>query len=149
MGTSTCKSCGKPIHWIRPRFGRSMPCDTRPVNYHIKPGGSTKLITPAGDVISCEIADNPAESSGPGLHTTLEHLQRARVVQKEVIMVKNGKRHKRQPPSLWKRQTCDTCVSRKKCDDFFERAYARIGMKEPERWRKWACKMHKERRPGV
>ena len=66
MGTSTCKSCGKAIHWIRTRSGRSMPCDTRPVNYRIKPGGSTKLVTPAGDVISCEPVDDPAEAQGWG-----------------------------------------------------------------------------------
>lgn len=46
--------------------GRSMPCDTRPVNYRIKPGGSTKLVTPAGDVISCETVDDPAEAQGWG-----------------------------------------------------------------------------------
>ena len=88
MKTSTCKSCGKPIHWIRTRSGRSMPCDTRPVSYRIKPGGSTKLVTPAGDVISCETVDNPAEAQGWGLYATLEHLQRAGLVQeggKEMI----------------------------------------------------------------
>lgn len=54
MNTGTCKSCGKQILWIRTRTGRSMPCDTKPVNYRIKHGGDTKLVTPAGDVISCE-----------------------------------------------------------------------------------------------
>ncbi len=66
MGTCTCKSCGKPIQWIRTPSGRSMPCDTRPVNYRIKPGGSTKLVTPAGNVISCEPVDDPAEDQGWG-----------------------------------------------------------------------------------
>lgn len=62
MNTGTCKSCGKPILWIRTRTGRSMPCDTKPVNYRIKPGGDTKLVTPAGDVISCEAVKDPAEA---------------------------------------------------------------------------------------
>ena len=83
--------------------------------------------------------------SGLGLCATLEHLQRAGLVQKEVIMAKNRKRRRRQPPPLWQRRTCDTCASQKRCDDFFERAYARMGMKEPESWRKWACKMYKEK----
>lgn len=41
-------------------------CGTRPVSYRIKPGGSTKLVTPAGDVISCETVDDPAEAQGWG-----------------------------------------------------------------------------------
>ena len=49
MRTSTCKSCGKPIQWIRTRSG-----------------GNTKLVTPAGDVISCEAVDDPAEAQGWG-----------------------------------------------------------------------------------
>ena len=36
MNTGTCKSCGKQILWIRTRTGRSMPCDTKPVNYRKK-----------------------------------------------------------------------------------------------------------------
>lgn len=66
MNIRTCKSCGKPILWIRTRSGRSMPCDTQPVNYRIKPGGSIKLVTPAGDVISCESVEDPAEATGWG-----------------------------------------------------------------------------------
>lgn len=63
MNTGTCKSCGKQILWIRTRTGRSMPCDTKPVNYRIKHGGDTKLVTPAGDVISCEAVKDP-EAAG-------------------------------------------------------------------------------------
>lgn len=62
MNTGTCKSCGKQILWIRTRTGRSMPCDTKPVNYRIKHGGDTKLVTPAGDVISCEALMQVAEN---------------------------------------------------------------------------------------
>lgn len=66
VNTGTCKSCGKQILWIRTRTGRSMPCDTKPVNYRIKHGGDTKLVTPAGDVISCEAVKDPAEAQGWG-----------------------------------------------------------------------------------
>ena len=66
MNTGTCKSCGKQILWIRTRTGRTMPCDTKPVNYRIKHGGDTKLVTPAGDVISCEAVKDPAEAQGWG-----------------------------------------------------------------------------------
>lgn len=62
----TCRSCGKPILWIRTRAGRSMPCDAKSINYRIKPGGGTKLITPAGDVINCEIVKDPTQAQGWG-----------------------------------------------------------------------------------
>lgn len=66
MNTGTCRSCGKPIVWIRTRAGKSMPCDAQPVNYRIKPRGDTKLVTLAGDVISCEPVKDPAEAQGWG-----------------------------------------------------------------------------------
>lgn len=66
MGSSTCKSCGKPIHWIRTRSGRSMPCDAKAVNYKANPKGSTKLVTPAGDVVSCDPVEDMAEATGWG-----------------------------------------------------------------------------------
>ena len=36
-----------------------MPCDAKPVNYRTKPGGSTKLVTPAGDDV-CQLPRIPA-----------------------------------------------------------------------------------------
>lgn len=66
MNIGTCKSCGKPILWIKTRAGKPMPCDTRPINYRIKPGGNTKLVTPAGDVITCESVQDPAEAQSWG-----------------------------------------------------------------------------------
>lgn len=66
MNNGTCKSCGRPILWIKTRAGKSMPCDAKQINYIIKPGGSTKLVTPAGDVISCEPAQDPTAAQGYG-----------------------------------------------------------------------------------
>ena len=77
MGTSTCKSCGKPIHWIRTRSGRSMPCDTRPhkARRQHKAGnacrGRDKLRN----------SGRSSRGSGLGLYATLEHLQRAGHIQ--------------------------------------------------------------------
>jgi len=64
--TGTCKSCGATIRWIRTRTGRSMPCDVAPRYYQTKPGGCAKVVTPAGDVISCELVKDPAEATGWG-----------------------------------------------------------------------------------
>lgn len=66
MSKGTCRSCGKPILWIRTRAGKSMPCDPKPINYKIRPGSSTKLVTPGGDVISCEPVSDPADGQGWG-----------------------------------------------------------------------------------
>lgn len=66
MNQGTCKSCGRPILWIKTRAGKSMPCDPKPINYRIKPGGGLKLVTPAGDVISCEAVKDPAEAQSWG-----------------------------------------------------------------------------------
>ncbi|MCC8049584.1 MAG: hypothetical protein LIP10_02860 [Clostridiales bacterium] len=66
MDVKTCRSCGAPIVWIRTRTGRPMPCDAKAVNYLTKPGGPDKIVTPAGDVISCEIVHSPAEATGWG-----------------------------------------------------------------------------------
>ena len=66
MNQGTCKSCGRPILWIKTRAGKSMPCDPKPINYRIKPDGNLKLVTPAGDVISCEAVEEPAEARSGG-----------------------------------------------------------------------------------
>ena len=118
MGTSTCKSCGKAIHWIRTPL--------RPFNAVRHSAGKlphkARRQHKAGN--TCRGRDKLRNSgrsgrgSGLGLCATLEHLQRAGLVQKEVIMAKNRKRRRRQPPPLWQRRTCDTCASQKRCDDF-------------------------------
>lgn len=59
--------------------------------------------------------------------------------------IKRRKKKKRQPLPLWKRRTCDTCTHQARCNEFFGMRYARLGMKEPESWRNWACKMYREK----
>ena len=67
MNVTTCRSCGAPIVWIKTRAGKSMPCDAKPVNYRISPEGSTKLVTPAGDVVGCvEVVPYPADDTEMG-----------------------------------------------------------------------------------
>lgn len=67
MGNITkCRSCGAPIVWIKTLAGKSMPCDATPVNYRNNPDGRTKLVTPAGCVVSGEIVTDPANATGTG-----------------------------------------------------------------------------------
>lgn len=48
-----CKSCGRPIMWIRMNggVGKPMPCDPLPVLYREDPNGSVVLVTGAGRVV--------------------------------------------------------------------------------------------------
>ena len=66
MNRATCRSCGAAIVWIRTLSGRNMPCDAKPINYIIKPGAATKLVTPGGDVVSCEVVEDPRDAQGWG-----------------------------------------------------------------------------------
>lgn len=62
----TCRGCGATIRWIRTTAGKAMPCDRDPVFYKVKIGSSKKVVTPYGDVISCEIVENKKEADGQG-----------------------------------------------------------------------------------
>ena len=57
MGQATCRACGAPILWIKTRAGKSMPCDAKPQSYVESPGGPQKIVTTAGDVISCNLVE--------------------------------------------------------------------------------------------
>lgn len=67
MRASTCKGCGAAIVWIRTPGGKSMPCDATPRYYIEKPrSGSKKIVTPNGEVISCEYTEDPYKATGTG-----------------------------------------------------------------------------------
>ncbi len=67
MRTSNCKGCGTSIVWIQTGTGKSMPCNETPVYYIEKPRtGKKKIVTPNGEVISCEYTDNPSKATGTG-----------------------------------------------------------------------------------
>ncbi len=51
----TCRGCGKPIYWIKTTAGKSIPCDPEQVRYWQKPGGSQKVVTTDGEVVSAEL----------------------------------------------------------------------------------------------
>ena len=61
------QSCGAAIVWIRTPGGKSMPCDATPRYYIEKPrSGSKKIVTPNGEVISCEYTEDPHKVTGTG-----------------------------------------------------------------------------------
>lgn len=62
---SRCKGCGAVMVWIPTPAGKQMPCDATPVKYRADPAGKAKIVTAAGEVLSCEIS--PAgETDGYG-----------------------------------------------------------------------------------
>lgn len=66
MKVGYCKGCGRPIVWIKTAGGKSMPCDTEQVVYWEHHGASGKIVTPNGEVISCDFKGEPSKATGIG-----------------------------------------------------------------------------------
>ena len=62
----TCRGCGQHIYWIKTPAGKSMPCDPEQVIYWQKPGGSHKIVTPNGEVLSAELEGPHEKATGIG-----------------------------------------------------------------------------------
>lgn len=63
---ATCKGCGAEIIWIRTLAGKSIPCDPEQVMYWEKPKAKGKVVTPNGEVLSCEFSGDPQKATGVG-----------------------------------------------------------------------------------
>lgn len=63
---ATCKGCGAEIKWIKTPAGKNMPCDAEQVVYWEKPGAAGKVVTPNGEVISCEFSGEASKATGVG-----------------------------------------------------------------------------------
>lgn len=66
MTMGICRGCGAQIVWIPTVAGKSMPCDAKPVHYWEKPKAAGKVVTPNGEVISCEFEGDPQSATGIG-----------------------------------------------------------------------------------
>ena len=66
MKRSRCKSCGAEIFWIMMQTGKKMPVDATPMTYWAKKEGQEKIVTPNGEVISCELTGDLQNSTGIG-----------------------------------------------------------------------------------
>ena len=64
---AACKACMAVLVWITTPAGKSIPCDATPRYYIEKPRvGSKKVVTPNGQVLSCEYTEDPAKATGVG-----------------------------------------------------------------------------------
>lgn len=61
-----CKSCGAQIVWIKMQSGKTMPADPERVVYWAKPGAAGRVITPNGEVVSCEFDGDLNSATGVG-----------------------------------------------------------------------------------
>lgn len=67
MRVGTCRGCGAAIVWIQTPGRKSMPCDATPIYYIQRPRtGSKKVVTPNGEVISCEYTEELDKATGVG-----------------------------------------------------------------------------------
>lgn len=55
-----CRYCNRQILWIKTKLGRRMPLDPEVIRY--VPGGTERLVTPEGDVVSGRI-----DATGEGM----------------------------------------------------------------------------------
>jgi len=66
MRRGKCRGCGTEIVWIMTSSGKSMPCDPSPVPYWQKSKATGKVVTPNGEVLSCEFQGEPNKATGLG-----------------------------------------------------------------------------------
>lgn len=64
---AACKACMAAIIWIKTSAGKTIPCNEAPIYYIEKPrSGSKKIVTPNGQVLSCEYTAEPSKATGVG-----------------------------------------------------------------------------------
>ncbi len=61
-----CRACNAKIIFIKTVGGKSIPCDAESTYYIQKAGGSQKIVTPNGEVISAELTDDQNKATGIG-----------------------------------------------------------------------------------
>ncbi len=66
MRTSTCRGCGAEIGFIKTVAGKTIPVNPEEVAYEQKAGGSLKIVTPNGEVLSAERPADPQKATGIG-----------------------------------------------------------------------------------
>lgn len=66
MKISQCRACGAEIMFIKSLAGKTIPVNAEQITYQQKAGGSLKVVTPNGEVISGELAGDPQKATGIG-----------------------------------------------------------------------------------
>lgn len=61
-----CKSCGVEIIFITTTNLKNMPCNFNPVRYWQRKGAKGKVVTPNGEVLSCDFEGDIDQATGYG-----------------------------------------------------------------------------------
>lgn len=61
-----CRACGAPILFIKSVAGKSIPVNAEQILYQQKAGGSLRIVTPNGEVLSGEPEKDPQKATGIG-----------------------------------------------------------------------------------
>lgn len=64
--SSKCRSCGKPIVWMKTKAGKNMPCDEALVLYWADEQGKDTVINHAGEAVRCSLTGANELLSGLG-----------------------------------------------------------------------------------
>lgn len=66
MRTTKCRACGAEIMFIKSVAGKTIPVNAEQITYEQKAGGSMKIVTPNGEVISGELPVDLQKATGIG-----------------------------------------------------------------------------------
>lgn len=61
-----CKGCGEEIIFVKTVRGKSIPCNAGAVPYWARKGAKYKVVTPNGEVISCDYSGKIGRETGTG-----------------------------------------------------------------------------------
>ena len=61
-----CKACGVDIVFVKTAGGKSMPCNPQMLPYWERKGAKEKIVTPNGEVISCDYSGKIGMETGVG-----------------------------------------------------------------------------------
>lgn len=66
MRITECRACHAQIGFIKTVAGKTIPVNPEEVAYEQKAGGSLKIVTPNGEVLSAERPADPQKATGIG-----------------------------------------------------------------------------------
>ena len=61
-----CRGCGADIIFIKTQTGKHIPCEPALLPYWQRKGAKNKIVTPNGEVISCDYAGEAGKETGIG-----------------------------------------------------------------------------------
>ena len=79
--SSTCRSCGKPIVWMKTKAGKNMPCDEELVLFWRDEGGQGHRDQPRGRGDPLFAQGRQRTTQRPGPRAALGHLRQPGPVQ--------------------------------------------------------------------